>query len=89
VPTLGIFAGRFWEPDDAFETGRFLMRFWLELARHNLYIHPFGNLVTNRPAAARCFSELGIPDIWLIFKLGYSNEPPKSYRRSVEEVLVD
>ena len=89
VPTLGILSGRFWEPDDAFETGRFLMRFWLELARHNLYLHPYGNLVTNRAAAARCLAVLGIPDIWLIFKVGYSKEPPKSHRRSVEEVLVD
>ena len=89
VPTIGLLAGPFWEPESAFETGRFLMHFWLELAKHNLYIHPYGNLVTNSSAAQLCLKELGIPDIWLIFKIGFSNKPPKSYRRSVEEVLVD
>lgn len=89
VPTIGLLAGAFWQPESAFETGRFLMRFWLELAKHNLYIHPYGNLVTNRQAAELCLKELGIPDIWLIFKIGFSKEPPRSYRRLVEEVLVD
>ena len=89
VPTIGMLAGPFWEPASAFETGRFLMRFWLELAKHYLYIHPYGNLVTNKPAAQWCEQELGVSDIWLIFKIGFSKEPPQSYRRSVEEVLVD
>jgi len=89
VPTIGMLSGRFWRPEDAFDAGRFLMHFWLELSKHNLYIHPFGNLVTNRCAADGCLRKTGIPDIWLIFKIGFSEEPPKSYRRSVEEVLID
>lgn len=89
VPTIGMLAGSFWEPVSAFETGRFLLRFWLELAKHDLYIHPYGNLVTNKQAAQWCEKELGVSDIWLIFKIGFSKEPPQSYRRSVEEVLVD
>ena len=72
-----------------FETGRFLMRFWLELAKRDLYIHPYGNLVTNKPAAEWCRETLGVPQIWLIFRIGFSKEPPQSYRRTVEEVLVD
>jgi hypothetical protein len=89
VPTIGMLAGPFWEPANAFETGRFLMHFWLELAKRNLYLHPYGNLVTNKPAAQWCEKELGLSDIWLIFKIGFSSVPPQSYRRSVEEVLVD
>ena len=88
VPTLGMFAGPFWEPENAFPTGRFLMRAWLELARHDLFIHPYGNLVTNQRAATWLVNETGLEKVWLIFKIGYSNQPPKSYRRSVEEVLV-
>ena len=88
VPTVGMLAGPFWEPADAFETGRFLMHFWLELARRNLYLHPYGNLVTNKPAAEWCREAIGLSDIWLIFKIGFSAAPPKSYRRTVEEVLV-
>ncbi len=88
VPTIGMLAGPFWEPASAFETGRFLMHFWLELARRDLYLHPYGNLVTNKTAADWCREAIGISDIWLIFKIGFSEEPPKSCRRSVEEVLV-
>jgi nitroreductase len=89
VPTIGMLAGPFWEPESAFETGRFLMRFWLELARQDLYIHPYGNLVTNKTAAERCLELTGVPHIWLIFRIGFSKVPPQSYRRTVEEVLVD
>ena len=88
VPTLAVLAGAFWRPEDAFEAGRFLLRFWLEAARHDLYIHPYGNLVTNKAAADWCLRELGVADIWLVFKIGFSAVPPKSYRRSVEEVLI-
>jgi len=89
VPTIGMLAGDFWQPASAIKTGRFLMRFWLETARQNLYIHPYGNLVTNNEAAKAMLAKTNIPDIWLVFKIGYSDEPPKSYRRSVEEILLD
>ena len=88
VPTLGMLAGKFWAAESAFETGSFLMQFWLATAEHNLYIHPFGNLVTNKKAAAWLLNETGVSDIWLVFKIGYSDEPPKSYRRTVEEILL-
>ena len=88
VPTIGMLAGPFWEPESAFQTGRFLIHFWLELAKRDLYLHPYGNLVTNKSAAEWCRRALGVADIWLIFKVGFSAEPPKSHRRSVEEVLV-
>ena len=89
IPTIGILSGGFWEPSDAIKTGRFLMRFWLETARNNLYIHPFGNLVTNLKAADAVKTETGISDIWLIFKIGYSAEPPKSHRLPLERILID
>lgn len=88
VPTVAVLAGAFWRPEEAFETGRFLLRFWLECARQDLYIHPYGNLVTNRRAADWCLRELGVPGIWLVFKIGFSAVPPQSYRRSLEEVLI-
>lgn len=89
VPTIGMLAGPFWAPESALEAGRFLMRFWLELAKHNLYIHPFGNLVTNKAAAEFCQQLLTVPQIWLIFRIGFSTAPPRNYRRTVEEVLID
>ena len=89
IPTIGMLAGKFWQAESAFKAGRFLMRFWLETAKQDLYLHPYGNMVTNRRAAKWLRDETGVPDIWLVFKIGYSKEPPKSYRRSVEEILID
>lgn len=88
VPAIGMLSGSFFAAEDALDSGRFLMRFWLETAKLGLYLHPFGNLVTNPEAAAWLQGEVGLADIWLIFKLGYADEPPESYRRSLEEILV-
>jgi hypothetical protein len=88
IPTLGIISGNFWKPSEAIESGKFLMRFWLETAAHNLYIHPYGNLVTNRNAAESTEKDLGVSDIWLVFKIGFSTEPPKSHRLPLEKILV-
>jgi len=65
------------------------MRFWLETARNDLYIHPFGNLVTNANAARKVLNETNVPDVWLVFKIGYSIEPPKSHRLPLEKILID
>jgi hypothetical protein len=89
VPTLGLLAGGFRRPEDAFRTGRFLIRFWLETARHGLYIHPYGNLVTNTKANERMLQETGLREIWLVFKIGHSDPPPRSYRRPMEQILID
>ncbi|HKX84990.1 MAG TPA: hypothetical protein VJL58_12280 [Pyrinomonadaceae bacterium] len=88
VRALGVISGGFWKPVDAIDAGRFLMRFWLETALHNVYIHPYGNLVTNPRAAEEMEKELGVRDIWLIFRIGYSDEPPKSYRLPIERTLI-
>lgn len=88
VPTVGFLAGEFFDPSFAFEAGRFLISFWLEATSHGLYLHPYGNLVTNPAAAAWLGTTTGFENIWLIFKIGYSEEPPKSYRRSIDEILV-
>jgi hypothetical protein len=88
VPTIGILAGDFFRAESAFETGRFLIRFWLETARLELFIHPYGNLVTNSSAANWLAETTKITDIWLIFKIGHSATPPKSYRRSLADAMV-
>ncbi len=87
VTTLGIISGKFWDPADAYPAGRFLTQFWLEVTACGCVLHPYGNLVTHRPIAARVEAETGIADIWLAFKIGTS-PPPPSRRRSIEEVLV-
>jgi hypothetical protein len=64
------------------------MQFWLELSRQKLFIHPFGNLVTNSQAKARLRELTSIDDVWLVFRIGYTDEPPQSHRRPLNEVLI-
>jgi hypothetical protein len=88
VSHIGVISGSFFDDAAAVRAGAYLMRFWLELARQKLFIHPFGNLVTNPQAKARIHELTGIDDIWLVFRIGYTDAPPQSYRRSLNDVLI-
>jgi hypothetical protein len=88
VSHVGIISGPFFDDTAAVQAGAFLMRFWLELARQKLHIHPFGNLVTNPQAKDRIRSLTGINDIWLVFRIGHTAEPPRSYRLPLSRILV-
>lgn len=89
VPAIGALAGTFWDRTSAIHAGRFLFRFWLELEQHGLSMHPLGNLVTNTRSAAWIRTTLDTDQIWLMFKLGSSQEPPVSQRLTLTEVLRD
>jgi hypothetical protein len=89
VPTMGILAGVFQQTKEAYRAGEFLMRFWLECTRRGLYLQPLANLVTDAQAARRCEQHWRVRDIWLEFKIGRSRIPAKSYRRSVEDILLE
>ncbi|HEY4358894.1 MAG TPA: hypothetical protein VGN16_24315 [Acidobacteriaceae bacterium] len=88
VPAIGILSGPFFEPEHTIASGRFLLRFWLEVTALDLYLHPYGNLVTNDAAAAWTTQRTGIEKSWLIFKIGYSDIPPHSLRRTVDQILL-
>ena len=88
VATLGVLSGGFWDPAAAYEDGRALIHFWVAVERLGFSLHPYGNLVTNRPVAARVAETIGIADPWLVFKIGRSPAAPEPYRRKVEEVLL-
>ena len=89
VSHIGVISGSFFDDAAAVRAGAYLMRFWLELARQKLFIHPFGNLVTNPQAKARIHELTGINDVWLVFRIGHTDAPPQSYRRSLNDVLIN
>jgi hypothetical protein len=89
VSHIGAIGGPFFNHAAAVSAGTFLIQFWLELARRNLFIHPFGNLVTNPQANARLRELTSIDDVWLVFRIGYTDEPPQSFRRPLSEVLLN
>jgi nitroreductase len=88
VPAIGVLSGPFFEAEHTIASGRFLLRFWLAVSSLGLYFHPYGNLVTNPAAAEWMRQRTGIQKSWLIFKIGYSDVPPRSLRRTVEQILL-
>lgn len=72
------------------EAGRALLRIWLLFTRHNLVLHPFGSVITNprahRELVATIDEDEGTDMIWMLFRLGYSRQPPQSHRREPAEL---
>jgi len=85
---IGYISGPFWDQEAAVQSGVCLIRLWLEMQRLGVSMHPLGNLVTNGGAAGKCEGLFNQPNIWLVFKLGYSAPAPRSYRLTVQEILV-
>jgi len=87
--TMGCLSGPFGPCKESYRAGQFLMQFWLECTRLGLAIQPLASLVNDAEAAKRGALDWRVPGIWFAFRIGRSPEPAKSYRRSVEELLLD
>ena len=88
--TIGWIKGKTETPSERIEAGRMLARFSLELTKNNAFMHPFGSVITNQSAHLR-FSEIvndPSEDTWFLMRLGYSNEPPRSYRLDAGELFI-
>ncbi len=52
--------------------------------RHGVFLHPFGSVITNPRAHRELLELVGEREdgdmVWLLFRLGYSAEPPRSHR---------
>lgn len=90
--TVAWLQGPFEQPRHWLAAGRLLQRLWLTMTAHGLQLHPFGSIVTNDEANARAHELLQLtPEagtLWLVLRLGYSAEPPRSHRLETEQLLV-
>jgi nitroreductase len=90
--TVGWLGGPWKTPPEWLAAGRMLMRFWLTLTAHGLYLHPFGSVITNPRSHARLAERLAVDErhgeIWLLLRIGYSAEPPRSARRPAAEIVA-
>ena len=90
--TVGWIAGPWSTPADCLTGGRMLLRYWLALTAHGLYLHPFGSVITNPTSHARLAERLRVREaereIWLVLRIGSGPEPPRSGRRPLAEVLT-
>jgi hypothetical protein len=87
--TVGWIAGPWQTSEDWYRAGRMLLRFWLALTRQGLDLQPFGSVITNPTAHARLDERLGneTDEVWLLLRLGYGADPPRSVRLPLEAVL--
>jgi hypothetical protein len=94
VRQLGWLEGPFAEPAHYLEAGRTFMRVWLHLAAEHVHLHPFGTVITN-PGSHRTFAEAVHADesgdrmAWMLFRFGYSKEPPVAHRRPAAAMLLE
>lgn len=90
--TVGWLEGPFHTFEHYINAGILFNRFWLELTKHGIYLHPFGSVISN-PLAHKAFSDRfkvseNSSRVWMLLRLGYSNTPPKSLRLSVDDILI-
>lgn len=91
--TIGWWSGPFEKPEDWARAGHMLATSWLELTRLGFNIHPFGSVITNPKAYALLEKKLGdtapTGRIWLLTRLGRSEEPPRSHRIEEPGIFLD
>lgn len=90
--TICWFGGSFKNTDDWLNCGKMLARNWLFITSEGAYIQPFGSLITNPSAYNKINKKFTLPSegksIWMIFRIGYSNEPTRSFRLNTEDIIL-
>lgn len=93
VRQVAWITGRFQSYADYIQAGKCFMNIWITLTKYNIYIHPYGTVITNPRSHAEFIQVIeGKEDntmTWMLFRLGYSDTPPKSYRRDVTAMLIE
>jgi hypothetical protein len=83
---IALLCGPFAEWPALIEAGRALFGVWVEMARHGVYMHPMGSMLTNPKYAAEIARRFEVADCWLAMRMGYSDVPPRAPR--LESILI-
>jgi hypothetical protein len=94
VHQLGWIEGPFNSTGDYLEAGRTFMKIWIYLTQHQVYIHPFGTVITNPRSHEQFVEKANIQEndnsmAWMLFRFGYSKQPPAAQRRATESMIVE
>lgn len=85
--------GPFRTNDDFLRAGRAFIRCWLLLTDHGVAMHPFGSVITNPRSHAALVEAVGEDQTremtWMLMRIGYSAEPPRSHRLPASDLLVE
>lgn len=79
---VALICGAFRTWPELTAAGRMLLELWLEMARHDVYMHPMGSMLTNPRHADAVARRFGVDDCWLALRFGYSDPPPRAPRLS-------
>ncbi len=92
--TIAWFKGDFDSVNDWLNAGRLLANSWLHVTKDGAFIQPFGSLITNQNAYKAINQKLESEHastekkLWMIFRIGYSKAPARSYRLSTEQIII-
>ncbi len=93
VRQVAWLTGPFTSHEDFINSGKCFMEVWLCLTKHNVHLHPYGTVITNsqsHKAFVQLVQEKEEDEMaWMLFRLGYSDIPPKSYRRPLENMIIE
>ena len=89
---LAWIVGRFETRDDWVNAGTMLQRLWLEMTKHNVYMHPFGPVITTAASHEKFRKRIEFNEnknnLWFLVRLGYGNEPPRSFRLESKDIFI-
>lgn len=94
VRQVGWLEGPFAKNEDYIRAGQCFMKLWLLFTEHGVCLHPYGTVITN-PKSHKRFAELVGADetngqmAWMLFRFGYSKQPPHSERRPLDIMIVE
>ncbi|HEY4176849.1 MAG TPA: hypothetical protein VGM90_08460 [Kofleriaceae bacterium] len=80
TPHIAAICGDFATWSERIAAGRMLFDLWMAMAETDVYMHPFGSLLTNARHARWVAQTLGVRDAWLLLRFGYSETPPAAPR---------
>jgi hypothetical protein len=83
---VAILRGPFDSWPELVRAGRMLMQLWLSMAAHDVFMLPFGSMITNAGCHAYLKKKFAADDIWFILRFGYSAVPPQAPR--LDSVLM-
>lgn len=90
--TVAWISGKFEEQADCVIAGRMLARLWLTMTKHGVCLHPFGSVITNARSHQCLKDHFANPQrrhpLWLLVRLGHSDEPPRALRLSLDDLII-
>jgi hypothetical protein len=79
--------------EDFVRAGRAFIRCWLLLTDHGVAVHPLGSVITNPRSHGALVAAIDDDQTkgmtWMLIRIGYSAEPPRSHRLPVAALLVE